>query len=320
MMSSGGTPGVGGTSTGVGGSSGGFVGSTGGDISGGATASGGVPELGSGGEGTSGGAPGTGGTDGSNDTDPSSGCRKTPTLKNSPGGTLNYNDLPGGRRYVLRLPENYDSSHPYRLILGFHGATGNANEVAGGNTPYFGLFDRAEDSTIFIATEAVGGFWSLPDDLTYVDDILTQVEADLCIDRTRVELEGFSMGAAMVFNLMCARPGVFRAVAAHSGGGLPVPQTCEPVAYFSSLGQQENTNPNGQAWNSDHFAQLNGCTVEQLPLAPSGGHACSDYQDCSAGHPTRWCPYDGGHTPSPADSGQGQSWMPDEVWQFLSQF
>ncbi len=337
--STGSAPGAGGSTAGIGGASGGQSAASGGSASGGAPSAsggsgiGGAQQNGSGGTGvpaggtgsggtgsggTGSGGTGSGGTGSGEDPEPSAGCGKAPTLNSTSSGALDYNNLASGRRYVLRLPSEYDNSHAYRLILGFHGATGNANEVVGSN--YFGLVDRAEDSTIFIAAEAVGGFWSLPNDLSYVDDILAEVKADLCIDQSRVELEGFSMGAAMVFNLMCARPGVFRAVAAHSGGGLPVPQTCEPVAYFSSLGQQENTNPKGQAWNSDHFAQLNGCTIESLPSAPTGGHLCSDYQSCSTGHPTRWCPFDGGHTPAPKDSGQSESWMPDEVWQFLSQF
>jgi poly(3-hydroxybutyrate) depolymerase len=153
----------------------------------------------------------------------------------------------------------------------------------------------------------------------FVDDILAQVEGDLCIDTSRVQLEGFSQGGAVVWTLACARPDVFRAAVVHSGGGLTRPATCEPIAFMSSLGQQESMGA-GQASNSDFFATQNGCTVESLAKAPSGGHVCSDYEGCSAGSPTRWCDYDGGHTPSPSDAGQNMSWMPKEVWTFLKQF
>jgi hypothetical protein len=70
---------------------------------------------------------------------------------------------------------------------------------------------------------------------------------------------------------------------------------------------------------SDFFARTAGCTVETLPGAPGGGHLCSNYKGCSEGHPVRWCPYDGGHTPSPTDAGMRDSWVPAEVWSFLSQ-
>jgi hypothetical protein len=88
---------------------------------------------------------------------------------------------------------------------------------------------------------------------------------------------------------------------------------------MSSLGQSESGGA-GQTSNSDFFAGQNGCTVESLATAPSGGHACSDYSACPEQQPTRWCDYDGGHTPSPSDQGQNMSWMPEEVWTFLSQF
>jgi len=169
-----------------------------------------------------------------------------------------------------------------------------------------------------VTLSAIDGNWDDTTDLTYADEVLKLVEGELCIDTSRVMLEGFSQGGAMAFTLVCARPNVFRAAVVHSGGGLALPKTCQPVAYFSSLGQQESSA--GQTMTSDFFARSNGCTVETLPKAPSGGHLCTDYQGCSAGHPVRWCPYDGGHTASPADRGQGTSWMPSEVWSFLSKF
>ncbi|WP_437625632.1 alpha/beta hydrolase family esterase [Sorangium sp. So ce1151] len=286
--------------------------------SGGATAgAGGAGAGGTGGAGGAGGAAtagagGSGGGDGG-DVVKSAGCGKMRTLQNGAGAVMS-----GGksRKYTLHAPDDYDNGHPYRLILSFHGATGNSGQVA---PSYFGLWSLSEGSTIFIAPDAVGGFWSADSDVTFVDDILEQVTGDLCIDTSRIELEGFSQGGAMAWALACARPGVYRAAVVHSGGGVARPASCQPVAFMSSLGQQESGGA-GQTSNSDFFAMQNGCTVEPLAKAPRGGHACSDYKGCSAGHPTRWCDYDGGHTPSPNDAGQDTSWMPQEVWTFLSQF
>ncbi len=239
----------------------------------------------------------------------SAGCGTTPTLNS---GTINLQ----GRTYALRIPDDYDSNHPYRLIFGFHGATGSSRDVA---PSYFGLWSLAQGSTIFIAPDAVGGIWNSERDVALMDDILEQVKADLCIDTNRIELEGFSQGGAMAWTLACARPGVYRAAVVHSGGGLARPASCEPVAFMSSLGQSESGGA-GQTSNSDFFASQNSCSVAALPKAPRGGHACTDYAGCSDDHPTRWCDYDGGHTPSPADAGQGGSWMPQEVWDFLTRF
>ena len=164
------------------------------------------------------------GDGGSTATVPSAGCGKTPTLKNSPSSTsFAQNTLTVGgksRQFIIRWPDNYDNQHPYRLILGLHGATGKGADVAG---TYFGLWDLAKGSTIFIAPSADGGLWNATNDTAFVDAILAAVEADLCIDKSRIMLEGFSQGAAMSWTLACSRPGVFRAVAGHSGGGVANP-------------------------------------------------------------------------------------------------
>jgi len=244
---------------------------------------------------------------------PSSGCNKAPTLKNN-----GYNSLMSGgqnRQYYLRLPANYDMAHPYRLILSLHGATGKGTDVAPG---FWGLYALSNGSTVFIAPDATGGLWSAASDTAFVDAILKAVEADLCIDTTRVELEGFSQGAAMAWTLACSRPKVFRAVVGHSGGGVANPTTCQPVAYMGSMGLSESAT--AQKSQTDQFAKWNACTIENLPTAPTGSHVCTDYKGCPTSYPVRFCSYDGGHTPSPNDAGKNTSWMPSEVWPFFSRF
>ncbi len=124
---------------------------------------------------------------------PSTGCGKAPTLKSSPDTTINYNSVTvngTARRYILRLPANYDNSHPYRLILSYHWATGSASQVFNCHTegidcyttqsPFFGQWDLSDNSTIFIAPDGIGGLWSNTggQDVTFTDAILAQVEAD----------------------------------------------------------------------------------------------------------------------------------------------
>ena len=145
------------------------------------------------------------------------------------------------------------------------------------------------------------------------------MKADLCIDTSRIMLEGFSQGAGMARMLGCARPGVFRAMVGHSAGGVNLPSTCDPIPYLGSLGLSDIM-PNSQETQTDPFAEWNGCTIASLPTAPAGGHVRTNYTGCPTEYPVRWCSYDGGHTPSPTDSGQFISCMPEEVWAFLSVF
>lgn len=293
--STGGAAGQGGTATPGGATTGGAT--TGGAATGGSAGSGG------------GGMGGAGGASGG-DVKRSLGCKKPRALND---GAHMVQSGGAQRSYRLRAPTNYDSDHPYRLILGFHGANGKSSDIA---PSFFGLWDLSQGSTIFAAPDAVGGLWNADADTAMVKDLVKQLTDELCIDTSRIELEGFSQGGAMTWTLACALPGTFRAAVVHSGGGLAMPKTCEAIPFISSLGHDGS----GQGMSSDFFAMTNGCKVESLPMAPTGGHACTDYQGCSAGHPTRWCAYDGGHTPSPQDAGQNMSWMPQEVWTFLKQF
>jgi poly(3-hydroxybutyrate) depolymerase len=318
--SSGGTVGTGGvTATGGAPATGGSVGSGGRAGSGGAAASGGTAGTGqTGGSGVagqtgSGGGAGNGGSGGA--AAMSAGCGKAPTLKNSASNTSftqNTLTISGkSRQFIIRWPDDYKNTSLYRLIIGLHGATGKGADVAGSSSsegPYFGLWDLSKGTTIFVAPSA---------DTAFVKEIIKSVEADLCIDTSRIMLEGFSQGAAMSWTLGCNITGVFRAIVGHSGGGVANPSSCQPIAYFGSGGKQENVT---QTTQSDQFARWDGCTIETFAAAPTGGHTCNDYKGCSAGHPVRWCPYDGPHTPSPTDSGKTMSWMPSEVWPFFSQF
>jgi poly(3-hydroxybutyrate) depolymerase len=248
---------------------------------------------------------------------PSPGCGKTPALKKSGSSNFTPNTLSvagTSRQFVIRWPDNYDNTHAYRLHLTLHGYGGSYSETAGN---YFGLWSLSNNTTIFIALSAISTDWRTGDNLAYVDAVLKAVEEDLCIDKSRVTLEGFSQGAAMSWTLACSRPGVFRAAVGHSGGGVTNPTKCDPVPYMGSGGLQESVT---QTTQTDQFAKWNGCTVETFAKAPTGGHACYDYKGCPAGFPVRWCNYDGPHTPSPTDSGKSSSWMPSEVWPFLTQF
>jgi poly(3-hydroxybutyrate) depolymerase len=270
----------------------------------------------------------------------STGCGKTPTLQNSPGTTPNYNTITSSgtsRRYLLRYPASYSNTHPYRLVIAYHWVSGSANQVLDCNAegiscyttqgPFFGLWNLANDTTIFIAPDGLNGSWPNTggQDLVFTDDVLNQVKSDLCIDESRIFANGFSVGGGMTYAIACDRADVFRAVAVYSGGKLSgCVDGTKPIAYYASHGTGDGTISIGLGRSlRDHFVQVNGCTP-MTPLDPipgSGLHYCTTYVGCSAGHPVRWCEFDGAlHTPSPIDSGQATTWNPQEAWKFLTQF
>lgn len=271
---------------------------------------------------------------------PSTGCGKTPTLQKSsppPNSKITYNKITSAglsRQYILWYPDNYDKNRPYRLIMNYHWYTGSASQVFDCNTesikcyttqtPFFGLLNLADNSTIFVAPDGIDAGWANTNgrDTTLTDDILKEVENDLCIDTTRVFAQGFSYGGAMSATLGCQRADVFRGVVVFAGGISGMSGACTgttPIAYYGATGTQDSGYSGGQT-AVQHFAQVNGCTAQTLPTPPTGGHTCISFAGCSAGHPVRWCPFDDIHTPSPRDKGASTTWQPKEVWTFLTQF
>jgi poly(3-hydroxybutyrate) depolymerase len=322
---------TGGTSTGgvsTGGTTTGGTAATSGGASSGGTSNAGAMNGGSSGApgGTSGaaGTPGAGGAaggggagGGSGGAKMSAGCTTTPaTLKSA---TVNQatpvnSIMVGGqsRQFLTRWPANYDNKKAYPLHIGLHGANGNISENGRDN---FGLWSLSQDSVIFVTLVAMGGLWSAASDLTYADAVLKQVQSELCIDTSKIVLQGFSQGAAMSWYLTGSRPGVFRAVIGHSGGGVQGIPMLSPVAYFGSLGTGEG---GGQNTQTDQFAKANGCTIDTLPRAETGKHVCTPYAGCKDGFPVTWCSYDGGHGFQDTDSGSSKSWVPEAVWAFLT--
>jgi poly(3-hydroxybutyrate) depolymerase len=265
----------------------------------------------------------------------SAGCGKAPTLTS---GSHTIQSGGQNRSYILRLPANYDSNHPYRLVFGFHWNGGTANDVDSGGTDgynwsYYGLrrlADAAGNGTIFVAPQGNSNGWANPNgqDVTFVDAMISQFESGLCVDTSQIFSSGFSYGAGMSFALACARPTVFRAVAIYSGATLSgCSGGTQPVAYIGLHGLRDNVLPiaNGRALR-DQFVRNNHCTPQNPPEPANGSltHIVTAYSGCQAGYPVVWAAFDGaGHDPGPIDGctcDGWHTWTSGVVWDFFSQF
>jgi poly(3-hydroxybutyrate) depolymerase len=333
-----GTTGNGGSVAGVGGSAGQIAGAsgTGGQVSGsggtggraggnagsaGQAGSGGHV-AGSGGAGGSSGAAGTGGGAAQ-----SAGCGRTRTLQN---GTISITFSNASRKYILRVPDGYDNNHPYRLVLAYAWSGASASQVVSAN--YFTFATLDSKNTVFAAPDAADGAGSWSNgDVALTDAILAQIEGDLCIDKMRVFAIGFSFGGGMAMALACTRADVFRAVAFFSGADLTnsCPATLtKPIAYYASQASEDSgglstTSPITGERKQAQFAEVNGCTPEPSSTTfPAAGqpHVCTNYKNCSVGHPTEYCVFNGPHGWEPKDPGQTMSWNAPEAWKFITQF
>lgn len=262
---------------------------------------------------------------------PSSGCGRAPTLFN---GTHTIQSSGKSRSFILRIPDGYSNTRPYRIIFAFHWRGGTMNDVSSGGTSgaawsYYGQQEQSNNTAILVAPQGLGNGWanSGGEDVTFTDDMIRRIESDLCVDTTLRFATGFSWGGGMSYALACARANAFRAVAVFAGGQISgCSGGTQPIAYFGLHGITDNvlSIAQGRALR-DTFVRNNGCTP-QTPREPAQGsmtHITTAYS-CRAGFPVQWAAYDNGHMPGPVDGTYAESgvrtWTKGEVWRFFAQF
>ncbi|WP_329430036.1 lectin [Streptosporangium sp. NBC_01495] len=263
---------------------------------------------------------------------PTAGCGRTPTLGS---GTHSIQSGGKNRSFILRTPDNYNNTTPYRLIFGFHWRGGTAADVDSGGTSgypwsFYGLRQMSNNGAIFVAPQGIGNGWanSGNEDVTLVDDLIRRIEADLCVDTSQRFALGFSYGGGMSYSLACSRATVFRAVAVYAGAQLSgCGDGTQPIAYMGLHGIGDSVLNISQGRSlRDRFVRNNGCTTQNPPEPASGSrtHITTTYSGCRAGYPVVWAAFDNGHMPGPVDGTYAESgittWTKGEVWRFFSQF
>lgn len=263
---------------------------------------------------------------------PSKGCGTAPKLITDAAATTPLKLTSNGknREFYVKLPANYNNTHPYRFIFTLHALGGNAQQVTvgtGGYLPWYGIPALANDTlgAVYIAPNGLNNGWANQggEDITFLKTVLDTVEADLCIDQNLRFSTGFSYGAAMSYSLACSLGKQIRAVAVLSGN--PQISGCaggtEPVAYYGQHGTKDSVLPIAAGRQMrDRFVKNNGCTA-QTPAEPAAGgrHVKTAYQGCGE-YPVVWNAFDGDHTPQPLDPGAAATFSAVESWAFFEQF
>ncbi|KAL2065136.1 hypothetical protein VTL71DRAFT_4277 [Oculimacula yallundae] len=263
----------------------------------------------------------------------SGGCGKAATITS---GTKSVTVNGKQRQYIIRVPDNYNQNTPYRLIFGFHWRGGSMQDVATGLTDqpniwnHYGLQKLAGETAIFVSPGGLDKGWANNngEDMAFVDKMLSDITAGLCVNPALIFSNGFSYGAAMSYSIACSRATKFRAVAAIAGGEV---SGCaggnDPIAYLGMHGVQDGIFPipRGQLLR-DRFVKNNGCTKQNPPEPVKGSvtHKKTTYANCKAGRPVVWIASDSGHISAPADGTSGEdkrtTWAPGETWSFFTQF
>jgi poly(3-hydroxybutyrate) depolymerase len=245
------------------------------------------------------------------------------------------------REYILNVPANYDSAHPYKFVIAFHELNGNDDEMY--RNSYYHLLNLSNGSAIFVApngqqngancTAASGCGWPNPNDsdMALADAVVAQIEQNFCIDTNRIFATGWSYGASMSYETACERPlggttsgvkGYIRAIAAYSAAQLSGScRPSKPVAYYASHGTNDTVlNYGGGVTLCQNYATVDGCTWTTPTMVTSGNHVCTTLTGCMPPYPVEFCSFNGPHTPDPTDPGQTTSWEYQNVWTFLSRF
>ncbi|KAK0749767.1 Alpha/Beta hydrolase protein [Schizothecium vesticola] len=266
---------------------------------------------------------------------PSPGCGKAPKLITAAAATTPGLSITSGgakRQYFVKLPANYDNNHPYRLIFTMHAVGGSGQQVSSGAGGYYNLPNLINDTTgaIYVAPTGTSGslgigWWNNGgSDVTLVQDLIKEVENDVCIDQNLRFSTGFSHGAAMSFILACALGKELRAVAVLSGSP-QISGTCpggtEPVAWYSQHGTRDQVlNISGGRQMRDRFIKNNGCAAKEAKEPARGEPHIKTVYECKPEYPTTFVAFDGDHTPSPKDPGASSTFSDKYTWEFFQQF
>lgn len=259
---------------------------------------------------------------------PTRGCGKTWNRVKS--GSYDFFWSKGKRTIRIDIPDNYDNNKPYRLVFGMHCMGGWAGGVQ--QEGYYGLKPLdTEKTTIFVAPEGNGNQapWA-QDDYTLFDELLADLEGNLCIDSSRVFSAGFSYGSMFTNGLSWNHQKWLRGVAVYETAerNIWLPQhTGEPIAWMGVLGFDDGlcTPEMGRhardiilEHNSENGSALQESAEEAV--RGSGIHLCYDYKTVDSRFPVRWCTQDGGHIWNHKDRGANESWVPQTTWDFITQF
>ncbi len=250
------------------------------------------------------------------------------------------------RRYFIRLPPNYDSSTPYKLIYEGAGCTGYGTDV-----PDYSSVDKGK--AIQIALEIYPGDWSggstggnvlgtggagvwcfddkrgdLSIDKPFFEMIHAKLMTQLCVDEHRVFISGHSSGGWLTEQMGNSYGSkIIRAIAPSSGGlaqgneqqatdGMPVPGIWwhEP---------NDGTNPfSGTQDAITHALSVNKCTNTDFATSPQAPQAypnvtiCQKFTSCPKEFPIILCREPGsGHVDAFQDANQRAA-----AWSFLDSF
>lgn len=223
------------------------------------------------------------------------------------------------RPYLRFIPQSYDPNVPLSVVVVLHGSGGTKERAR-----EFGFEPEANGQAIFIYPEALPqppeqeNRWQTEngsEDYALFDALVAETETTHCVDKDRLFVAGFSLGARFTSMLGCFRGNKIRAIAPGAPGmnaaSLPLAKgpCVGEVAVWEVLGIADVDHKEGAELVRDHYRTVNGCSATRVATRPNG---CEAYQGCRPEVPTTWCTHAGGH--------MWPAYAPNAVMTFFRQF
>lgn len=252
-------------------------------------------------------------------------------------------EVPGGR-YLALPPPGEAAGRPRAATLFFHGYRSSAADFAA-DKAFTDAF--AAEGVLLILPDGLNGSWSFHgspssarDELAFADAVRRDLIARWQVDPARILVTGFSLGAAMAWELACRRSDDYRAFVAVAGAFWePLPTRCDggPVDLLQLHGTADPVVPMtgravGAHWHQgDVLASLgllaaeDGCPTPPVPGSPvpgpsnaatDGTLACEIWSGCADGYRLALCRHPGGHVLPAGWVALAHAWarsLPDHV-------
>jgi polyhydroxybutyrate depolymerase len=216
-----------------------------------------------------------------------------------PSGGSPREETPGGTRYLVKTPANYDATRAHPLIVVFapHGTNRLLSER------FVGLTRRATREGFVIAYAD-----SRPLDSEAIEDlgrIPALVAGRWCIDERRVFYTGHSDGGTVATAVTVLGKATRPAAIAPSAAGFRGPDLATyacppPVAVMVQHGRNDALFPGFGRGAAAWWAACNACRGEPEPRADG----CLVYPGCRAGGATLYCESEDRHVDWPRRNGR----------------
>jgi hypothetical protein len=269
----------------------------------------------------------------------SAGCGKAPNT-DSPTAWTQHNIVVttaaaytanfANRIYWTRPPYGYDQNKPVKLILWGQGCGQGASaepvppsqnplitgKSAGGTvTPGAAVIVQllaSQKQPNHCYSAGPDGDAADSPEIPYFDQVVSEVENEFCIDKSKVFIGGYSSGGWESGLMSCVRTNVLRGTGWAAAGLQKNHAACTgPVAALITRGMSDPGTPLQQTLDAvESIRMRNGCGTTTKPWTPTWNagemqadtSACVAYDGCMAGYPLVWCPTPGGHTNTEGDT------------------